>query len=401
MIERDEREGARPDEGKPISTRAAPPKPRRLSRKALALLTGVGAIAIAGALGYSLTASHHAEAPQESVTVDRNPGGDALADAPRDYGDLAKSASGGIGPPGNPGEPQTPEPNPDLGSQTSAPGADAASAEAQRRRQQRDSARSSKLFTGSSERASASSSGSEAAPPLSGQVEGPAQAAGSNPDDQDRKAAFVAGKGASPTVNAGRLMVPAGDYVIDAGSTIAAALITGLSSDLPGQVVAQVTENVYDSVTGQTLLIPQGTRLLGDYDARVSFGQSRALVVWTRMILPDGRSIALDRMVGTDPSGQSGFADRVHTHTGKLVVAGILSTLFGVGANVATGGGGSNGDIAYAIRESAGRSVESAGDKIVERQLDVQPTITIRPGARVRVLVGRDLVLAPWRTGGA
>lgn len=400
MTGRDELVGTRPDDGKSIATRAAPPKPRRLSRKALALLTGVGAIAIAGALGYSLTASHRSEAPPESVTIDRNPGGDALADAPKDYGDLAKSASAGIGPPGNPGEPRTPQPNPDLGAQAPTAGAQAASAEAQRRRQQRDSARSSKLFTGSSENARASSPGSEAAPPLSGQAEGTPQSASGTPDDQDRKAAFVAGKGASPTVNAGRLMAPAGDYVIDAGSTIAAALITGLSSDLPGQVVAQVTENVYDSVTGRTLLIPQGTRLLGDYDARVSFGQSRALVVWTRMILPDGRSIDLDRMVGTDPSGQSGFTDRVNSHTGKLVVAGILSTLFGVGANVATGGGSSNSDIAYAIRESAGRSVESVGDKIVERQLNVQPTITIRPGARVRVLVGRDLVLAPWRAGG-
>lgn len=400
MTGRDELVGARPDDGKPIATRAAPPKPRRLSRKALALLTGVGAIGVAGALGYSLTASHGGNAPQESVTVDRNPGGDALADAPKDYGDLARSASAGIGPPGNSGEPQTPQPNPDLGSQTPAPGADAASAEAQRRRQQRDSARSSKLFTGSSETARAGSSEAGVTPPLSGQAEGTPQSALGNPDDQDRKAAFVAGKGASPIVNSGRLMTPAGDYVIDAGSTIAAALITGLSSDLPGQVVAQVTENVYDSVTGQTLLIPQGTRLLGDYDARVSFGQSRALMVWTRMILPDGRSIELDRMVGTDPSGQSGFADRVNSHTGKLVVAGILSTLFGVGANVATGGGGSNSDIAYAIRESAGRSVESVGDKIVERQLNVQPTITIRPGARVRVLVGHDLVLAPWRAGG-
>lgn len=400
MMERDERAGTRPEDGKPIPTRAAPPKPRRLSRKALALLAGVGALGIAGALGYSLTASHGGDAPQESVTVDRNPAGDALADAPRDYGDLARSASANIGPPGNPGEPQTPPPDPDIGSKTPAQGPDAASAEAQRRRQQRDSARSSKLFAGSSEIVRAATPGVEPAQPLSGEAEGTPLSASGNPDDQDRKAAFVAGRGAPPTINSGRLMAPAGDAVIQAGSTIAAALITGLSSDLPGQVVAQVSENVYDSVTGQTLLIPQGTRLLGDYDARVSYGQSRALVVWTRMILPDGRSIDLDRMVGTDPSGQSGFADRVNSHTGKLLVAGILSTLFGVGANVATGGGGSNSDIAYAIRESAGRSVESVGDKIVERQLNVRPTITIRPGARVRVLVGRDLLLAPWRPGG-
>ncbi len=199
----------------------------------------------------------------------------------------------------------------------------------------------------------------------------------------------------APAVNGGRLEEPAGRYVVLAGSTIAAALMRGLASDLPGQVVAQVTEDVFDSATGKARLIPQGTRLMGEYDARVSYGQSRALVVWTRMILPDGRSIDLDRMIGTDGAGQSGFADRVNNHTGKLLTAGLLSTLFGVGANAATAGG-NNADIAFAIRESAGRSVETAGDKIVSRQLDVQPTITVRPGARVRVLVSRDLVLAPW-----
>lgn len=132
----------------------------------------------------------------------------------------------------------------------------------------------------------------------------------------------------------------------------------------------------------------------------MSYGQSRALVVWTRMILPDGRSIDLDRMVGTDAAGQSGFKDRVASHTGRLVVSGLLSVLFGVGAKGSTGGGSSNGDIAQAIRESARRTVEDAGDKIVERGLNVQPTITIRPGAKVRVLVSRDLVLAPWSESG-
>ncbi len=150
------------------------------------------------------------------------------------------------------------------------------------------------------------------------------------------------------------------------------------------------------SVTGRTKLIPQGSRLIGSYDAHVTFGQSRALVVWTRLILPDGRSLDLDRLIGTDGAGQSGFADRVDHHTGKLLEAGLLSTLFGLGSNLATSGSGNNNDIAFAIRDSAGQSVERTGDKLVEHQLDIQPTITIRPGARVRVLVSRDLVLQPW-----
>ncbi|MBA3880491.1 TrbI/VirB10 family protein [Sphingomonas sp.] len=385
-----------PAEKRPaIATRAAAPTPRRLSRKALATLAGVSALGVAAALGYSLTSSHRTQAPQETVSVERR-NSDALADAPKDYGDLARTASAGIDAP-----PTTPQPvtTPPLsGSAPASPGTanNEASVEQQRRRQQRDSARASKLFTDAGEGARSATASAEPPPtppdqPATGE---PAQSA--NGDAQDRKAAFVAGGSREPTVNSGRLTASAGRYVVSAGSTIAAALITGLSSDLPGQVVAQVTEDVFDTVSGHTRLIPQGTRLIGVYHARVSYGQSRALVVWTRMILPDGRSIDLDRMIGTDPSGQSGLRGRVDNHTGKLVVAGLLSTLFGVGANAATAGGGDNNDIAFAIRESAGRSVESVGDKLVERQLDIQPTITVRPGARVRVLVSRDLALAPW-----
>jgi type IV secretory pathway VirB10-like protein len=389
-----EDEGIDPAAWAPIATRAPAPAPRRLSRKALMTLTGVSALGVAAALGYSLTTGHHTQTPQESVSVERR-NSDALADAPKDYGDLARTASAGIAAPDAGTPPVSTPPLSGPSSASSATVNGEAAADQQRRRQQRDSARASKLFAGSSEGARSASAGAEPPPTVPGQTTPgePPQAA--NGDSQDRKAAFVAGGSREPTVNSGRLTAPAGRYVVSAGSTIAAALITGLSSDLPGEVVAQVTEDVFDTVTGQTRLIPPGTRLIGTYDARVSYGQSRALVVWTRMILPDGRSIDLDRMIGTDAAGQSGFADKVDNHTGKLLVAGLLSTVFGVGANAATAGG-NNADIAYAIRESAGRSVETAGDKIVSRQLDVQPTITVRPGARVRVLVSRDLLLAAW-----
>ena len=380
----------------PIATRAEAPTPRRLSRKALAALAGVSALGVAAALGYSLTASHRAQAPQEAVSVARR-NTDALADAPKDYADLGRTASPEIGPPQAALEPVTTPPfSGEAPHSANSANNEAAAAQQQRQRQQRDSARTSKLFAGTSEGARIASAVAE--PPTSspGQpaTTEPAQAASGDP--QDRKSAFVAGGMREQTVNSGRLTAPAGRYVVSAGSTIAAALITGLSSDLPGQVVAQVTEDVFDTVSGRTRLVPQGTRLIGVYDARVTYGQSRALVVWTRMILPDGRSMDLDRLVGTDAAGQSGLADRVDKHTGKLLMAGLLSTLFGVGARAATASGGDNSGIASAIRESAGRSVESAGDKIVGRQLDVQPTITVRPGARVRVLVSRDLALAPW-----
>ena len=377
----------------PIATRAPAPTPRRLSRKALVTLTGVSALGVTAALGYSLTAGHRSQGTQEAVSIDRR-NKDALADAPKDYGDVARTASAGIGPPS---AETTPIITPPIASLQGSPGVgnNEAAAYLQRRRRQRDSARASKLFASTSEGGRAATPAPEpiAAPPGANPI-GEARVVPN--DAQDRKAAFVAGGTREPTVNSGRLTPPAGRYVVSAGSTIAAALITGLSSDLPGQVVAQVTEDVFDTATGQGRLIPQGTRLIGTYDARVTYGQSRAMVVWTRIIFPDGRSVELDRMIGTDSAGQSGFTDRVNSHTGKLLMAGLLSTLFGVGANAAMSGGGSNNDIAYAIRESAGRSVESAGDKIVNRQLDVPPTITIRPGARVQVLVSRDIVLPAW-----
>ena len=385
----------------PIATRAPAPRPRRLSRRAITLFAGGSAIGLTAALVFALSSSSHHTAPQETVAVDHRQPSDLLATAPKDYGAVARQSAVALGPPavaspppGGPGGDGSATPTPS----TAGPGSpnNEAVADAQRQRQQRDSARASKLFASSGETGrSTPAIGTEPAAASTASTSTDATAAPVGADAQDRKAAFVASGARTPTVNSGRLMAPAGRNVLIAGSTIAAALITGLSSDLPGEVVAQVTEDVFDSATGRIRLIPQGTRLIGSYDAYVGYGQSRALVVWTRLILPDGRSLDLDRLIGTDAAGQSGFADRVNHHTGKLLQAGLLSTLFGVGSSVATGGGNNN-DIAFAIRDSAGQSVERAGDKLVEHQLDVQPTITIRPGARVRVLVSRDLVLEPW-----
>ena len=387
---------ARRDAPPPITTRAPAPRPRRLSRRAIILFAGGSALGLAAALGFALTSTGHRTAQQETVAVDHRQSTDLLATAPKDYGSITAGKVAALGPP------------PAATAQTSGPGTDVRTAPAsdstgtrpadneqaaarQRQRQQRDSARSSKLFAASKE----SGRSAQAADTPASVSRSDPQATSLN-DAQDRKAAFVSSGIRTPTVNSGQLTAPAGRNVVIAGSTIAAALITGLSSDLPGEVVAQVTEDVLDSMTGRIKLIPQGARLIGSYDAHVTYGQSRALVVWTRLILPDGRSLELDRLIGTDAAGQSGFADRVDHHTVTLLKAGLLSTLFGVGANVATGGGGSNNDIAYAIRDSAGQSVERAGDKLVGRELDVQPTITVRAGARVRVLVNRDLVFAPY-----
>ena len=197
-------------------------------------------------------------------------------------------------------------------------------------------------------------------------------------------------------LNSGGLVPPMSPNTILAGSVIAASLITGLNSDLPGMVTAQVTQNVFDSVTGSILLVPQGARLIGKYDSVVAFGQRRALVIWQRLILPDGSSVRLDNMPATDPSGYAGLADKVDFHTWTLLKGVAIATMLGVGSELTISG---ESDLVQAIRESAQTNTARAGDQITQRNLDIQPTMTIRPGAPVRVLVTRDLVLEPRRGG--
>lgn len=199
---------------------------------------------------------------------------------------------------------------------------------------------------------------------------------------------------ASITAFGHALTPPASPNMLSAGSIIAASLITGLRSDLPGLVTAQVTERVYDSATGRILLIPQGARLIGSYDSVVAFGQRRALVVWQRIILPDGSSLAIDNVPAADPSGYAGLADKVDFHTWSLLKGVVLSTLLGVGSSLTFTG---ESNLVQAIRESTQQNVSRAGDQITSRNLQVQPTISIRPGAPVRLVVHRDLILKPWQ----
>lgn len=198
------------------------------------------------------------------------------------------------------------------------------------------------------------------------------------------------------TVSPDRLASPPSRYVVQAGAVIPAALITGIRSDLPGQVTAQVTENVYDSPTGSYLLIPQGSKLIGAYDSQISFGQDRVLLVWTRLILPNGRSIVRERQPGADTQGFAGLEDEVDHHWGRLLSAAALSTLLGIGSEL--GATNNESSILTALRRGGGDGMNQAGQQVVRRNLNIQPTVTIRPGFPVRVIVNRDLVLAPYRS---
>lgn len=214
-----------------------------------------------------------------------------------------------------------------------------------------------------------------------------------DPNGQTRKAAFLRTPDNAGDTNPHAITPRPSPFTLSAGSVISASLITGLRSDLPGLVTAQVTERIFDTATGSILLIPQGARLIGAYDSVVAFGQRRALVVWQRIIFPDGSSIRLDNAPATDPSGYAGLADKVDFHTWTLLKGVVLSTLLGVGAQLQFTG---EGDLVQAIRQSSQQSISRAGDQLTSRNLQVQPTITIRPGAPVRLLVHHDLTLKPW-----
>jgi type IV secretion system protein TrbI len=213
------------------------------------------------------------------------------------------------------------------------------------------------------------------------------------PSAQDRQNAFLNAAPDRRTVAPDRVVAPLSPNVLQAGAVISAALITGIRSDLPGQITAQVTENIYDSPTGRILLVPQGTRVVGQYDNSVQFGQSRVLLVWNRLIFPNGRSIVLERQPGADSQGFAGLQDGVDYHWWDLARAAGLSTLLNVGAELAVD---DQDRLLRAIRNGGQDTINDAGQQIVRRQLNVAPTLTIRPGFPVRVIVTRDLVLEPY-----
>lgn len=216
-----------------------------------------------------------------------------------------------------------------------------------------------------------------------------------DPGAQQRKLDILNRPADEEIYNRHALQRPASPYQVMAGTVIAASLMGGLNSDLPGLVRAQVTENIYDSVTGRVLLIPQGARLIGSYDSVVAFGQSRALVVWQRIIMQNGSSIVLDNLPATDTAGHAGLEDEVDVHTWQLLKGVVLSTLLGVGTEITFGE--EESDLLRALRQSTQQSVNQAGQRITERALDIQPTLKVRPGWPLRVIVHKDLVLEPYQ----
>ena len=395
--EQDVGDDARPLTGERAATmrlRPEPPRVTRLSRKALAGLALVTSLGLGGALIYALQTRHGGGQGQELYSTDNRTTPDGLANLPKDYSGVPK-----LGPPlpGDLGRPilsaqnaGQPVPAPPMAMPN--PGI---SQEEQRRIQENESARTARLFSSTETRPANTSTTPTATPiPQTDLASLGLAPQPSTPSAQDRQLAFLNQTPDKRTVSPDRVAAPASANVLQAGAVIAAALITGIRSDLPGQITAQVTENIYDSPTGKILLIPQGTRVVGQYDNGVGFGQRRVLLVWTRLIFPNGRSIVLERQPGADAEGYAGLEDGVDYHWGELFKAAALSTILSVGAEAGTSQNENN--LVQALRQGASNSVSQTGQQIVSRQLNIAPTLTIRPGFPVRVIVTRDLVLEPY-----
>ena len=390
-----------------VALRAQPRAVTRLNRRTLAMLTGGLSVAVLGATIWSLQPHRRAGEQTELYNVDRVSKSEGLDGLPSDYSKLPKVPELGPPLPGDLGpaivkaqQPVTPTYAP--------PGHDPDDA----RRKEAEAAAASSVFFRSGTPGKGVAPGSAqvaAAGPASALAgfdplaAGPASTAAQPADPtatqnrQDQKEAFLKG-GSTETRNSGNLKMPSSSYQVMAGTVIAGALVTGIKSDLPGDVIATVTEPVYDSATGKFLLIPQGSRILGKYNSQVSYGQSRVQVVWNRVILPDTSSLTLDNLVGTDPAGYSGLEDGVDYHWSRIVAGAALTTLLGVGAELAAPENRQDGNrIVIAGRDSAQDSINQVGQEMTRRNMNVQPTLTARPGLPVRVIVARDLVLRPYQ----
>ena len=394
-VDHDERAEAPPaDPENAVKLRGDPPRVMRLSRKAIGIASACGFAAVGGALIYALQPAGRKGA-EELYNTDGVAVADNLSGAPKDYGQVPKL---GAPLPGDLGKPILDAQRrgdvaalPPISAQPPAapidPAVAAADAARQRAEQEREAARGSRLFFGGGSPGSGSAGIVSLPPPAEASAATPVAAPQS---DAARKQAFLERASDRRTVSGERLTGLASPSILQAGSVIPAALITGIRSDLPGLVTAQVTQNVYDSPTGRILLIPQGSRLIGDYDADVAFGQSRILLAWNRLILPDGRSIVLERQPASDPRGFAGLQDGTDYHWGGVLKAALVSTLLGAGSEL---GSGDDGNLARAFRRGTQDSINRAGEQIVSRELNVRPSLTIRPDFPVRVLVTRDLVL--------
>lgn len=388
-----------------LAIRARPERAIRFKRAMIVGIAALGSVSLMAVAWVALKphALRQAAAQEELAAPASRPPADALSGLPSSYGDVPK-----LGPPlpGDLGRPIL-ERQRQMADETGGPAIVAPASQVppampadDRRADEAKAARQSAVLVqiqGARSTAALREPGDDATSlPGASTPSKPTLDLEHDPNAQGHKSEFVAALDPRGDINPHALTASPSPYVLSAGTVITASLITGLRSDLPGLVTAQVTTPVFDTPTGRVTLIPQGARLIGSYDSVVAFGQRRALVVWQRIVLPDGSSLRIDNVPATDAAGYAGLEDKVDFHTWSLLKGIALATLLGAGSDVALAG---QGDLVQAIRLSTEDNVSRASGQITQRNLGVQPTITIRPGAIVRLVVHRDLILAPWDGG--
>lgn len=341
-----------------LEVHAKPPSPKRLSRKVLL----AGALAVGAIVAFALVSglsdrSGRRSASEESVSASANPP-ESVQQAQADY--IAEDLPAG---------------------QADASGDPSAQ--------------------GSELPASVEREDGNAATPASVAAR---QASGPTPEEAAQISAIMFSRDRSQIGDDGehrlnsRLVPPGSRYELQSGHVISAALLTALNSDLSGRVIAQVTAPVYDSVSGEHLLIPQGARLIGAYEGSVRYGDNRLFLVWNRLILPNGWSLNLREMAATDGSGASGLSDRTDNHFDRLGVAIGLSAIVSVIAGESEDDGEGGRSLSQSVGDAAAAQAAQTGGRIVDRELTVRPTLRVRAGAPVRVLVTRDIQLRPYQS---
>lgn len=234
-------------------------------------------------------------------------------------------------------------------------------------------------------------------PPARGNYEGSGEYEDIN--QQQQKKAFLNARGEDNHYLLRKREAPLSPYEIKAGSIIPGVMIGGVNSDLPGIIIGQVRQDVYDSATGQHLLIPSGSRLAGSYDSSVSGGQERVLVAWNRIIYPDSSSITLDSMPGADRSGFAGFNDQVDNHYWRTFGNAFMLSLFSAGIQLSQPRGAVTGtyNSQQIMAAALGQQLGMLGMQQARRNLNMQPTLEIRPGYQFSIMITKDMIVEPWQ----
>ncbi len=396
-----------PESAPPIDLRAPTPRVKRLNRTAVFSVMAGLAILIAFALAAALKQPEKTTAPTKANTQLVLPS-DALNDLPNDYATAAARERRNVPKLGNPIGGEFGAAQVDVRSEAQARNGTVADDPVGKlladmtvaRLKRRAAARDVSPDFGDGAKSLATTATAERPTVNNSTVTSDATHSARDEDNrQDDKRAFVDARRAGEPYLAQPLLPPPHGDIVGAGTIVPAVLLTGINSDLPGTITAQVAETIYDTVTGKRVLIPQGATLIGEYDSRVTYGQERILFVWTRIRFPDGSSLSLEGMPGTDLSGYAGVHDKVDNHWWKLAQGVVLGSLLSASTQASYGGGisATNPSIAQLAAAGGAQNLNNAGQQLVQKNLQVQPTLIVRPGQRVAVLVAKDIQLPPYR----